>query len=724
MLYNDIMNTKKADGFIIPNIIYALSVIPIFVYALFFTDMSRKDFSSLKAWSDGWVTEQRETVSTDKVSAEVGETVIIKKTLPSVINTNDALCFMSHNANLTVLIDGKMVYEFINPENLTGYGYGDLRHTINLSDSDAGREVCIRIESVFKKKGTGYIEDIYIGLEDDHEHYMIKGRLLSSALSIMIIFFGIFMMGVYFFIPNKKALPYNIMSLGISAVLMGTWCLINTGLIQLATGQVIGLRILNYLVIQFAAYPVICFASSFLVKKNKMYQKVAFAVWLFVIFLIALLRFGMGIDMHNFVLMLYCSYGLSFAFMAYILLKDRRYCLTNNIERNHRYFNFGAIFVIVGAFSDMIVYLLPRGILPNNGGFIRLGLCGFIFAMMLQFLDWWSGERELMQRNDFINSILKYAVSSDDPEENIYEMLGFLGKKLNVERAFIFEEMGDGTFANTYEWCAENITSKSSEFDHIPLEGHIGKVFDDIERSGQAIIKDVEDLKEEGKLDLYRILKDKGIRNTISGALEANGRYIGICGVENIISDMNYNDISEIIRLLSYFFGQLILQRDNNRKLIGYGYSDLMTGVGNRRAFERFEKYDLDKDDTYGYIMCDINGLKKVNDNRGHEAGDDLIKGVCESLVSVFGKEHVYRMGGDEFVAFSFAENEEKLKEQIEEAKKRIETEDRSASIGYVFCENGNIAYEEVKVNADKHMYHEKQIFYQGKNERRKLRND
>ena len=234
----------------------------------------------------------------------------------------------------------------------------------------------------------------------------------------------------------------------------------------------------------------------------------------------------------------------------------------------------------------------------------------------------------------------------------------------------------------------------------------------------------MEDLKAEGKEDLYRILKENGIRNTIAGVLEANGRYIGICGVENIISEKNYNDISEIIHLLSYFFGQLILQRDNNKKLIGYGYNDLMTGVGNRRAFERFEEYDLDKASTYGYIMCDINGLKKINDNLGHEAGDALIKGVCDSLVNVFGRDHVYRMGGDEFVVFSFTNSEEELKKQIQDAKKQIETGDRSASIGYVFCEKGCIPYSEVKVMADKHMYHEKQLFYQGKNERRKRRDD
>ncbi len=145
-----------------------------------------------------------------------------------------------------------------------------------------------------------------------------------------------------------------------------------------------------------------------------------------------------------------------------------------------------------------------------------------------------------------------------------------------------------------------------------------------------------------------------------------------------------------------------------------------MTDVGNRRAFERFEDEELDKDGTYGFVMCDINGLKAVNDTQGHEAGDALIKGVCQSLVDTFGKMNVFRMGGDEFVVVSHVKSEGELEAKVNLAKKFIEMEKRSASIGYVFCENGSIPYEEVKVEADKRMYQEKQLYYSGRNERRK----
>ena len=50
-------------------------------------------------------------------------------------------------------------------------------------------------------------------------------------------------------------------------------------------------------------------------------------------------------------------------------------------------------------------------------------------------------------------------------------------------------------------------------------------------------------------------------------------------------------------------------------------------------------------------VMCDINGLKEINDQKGHDAGDKFIVQTAQTLKSVFGKRHVYRFGGDEFIA-------------------------------------------------------------------------
>lgn len=714
------MKQKKQDKFDFFNLIYALVLIVYLIYGLFFTDIfnSSEDIDSSN-WAGQWISEEGQEVDANRVIASVGDTVTITKPLPSLINRGDSLCFISHNANVKVTIDGEEVLNFVSSKNFTGYGYGDLKQYIGLSKLDQGKEVKIEVTSSFKNKGTGYIEKIYLGNPDKYSHTLIGQKLFGAVLSMLIMFFGFFIIAMYLCTPRRHDLPYDVVAMGVSAVLMGAWCLVYTGILPILTGKVIGYRIFSYLLIQFSAYTVVCVAASFLVRKERFYKRLALVSWVFVMIVFSILRFGFNYDMHNLMYILYFSYTVSFGYMIFILMMDRRYCIKHHIEKHIRYFNFGALFVLLGAFADMFAYLDNTSPFYGKGNFVRLGLCCFIFSMMLQFLDWWSGERKAMKRSDFINNVLKQAVSSDDPETNINRMMDFVGNKLKAERAFIFEENGDGTYTNTYEWCKEGLASKSKEFANVPLDGYIGKVFQDIDSTGHAVIEDVTQLKEED-IDLYNVLYKNDVENVVAGVLEANGEFKGIFGVENIMLGDSLTDISEVVKLLSYFFGQLVIQRDNNLKLIGYGYNDLMTDVGNRRAFERFEDEELDKEGTYGFIMCDINGLKAVNDNQGHEAGDDLIKGVCQSLVDTFGKMNVFRMGGDEFVVVSHVKSEGELEAKVNLAKKFIEMEKRSASIGYVFCENGSIPYEEVKVEADKRMYQEKQLYYSGRNERRK----
>ena len=716
------MKNTKLTACIIPCLIYILVVGIIMFYALFFTDLHDGPNEPLISWSDEWSLPDGQLVNVDKLSAKANEErIVLTKTIPDTIAGNVALCFMAHNSDVEVYLDNTLIHAYTSTENIIGYGYSDVRHSVLLSGQDTGKQIRIEYTSSFKKKGEGNVEKIYLGNPDDYERMLLKGRLIATIISLIIIFFGIMMIGIYFFIPQKEHLPYNVMALGFSALLMGCWCLSGTGIIQLITGHVIAFRIVNYFFVFFASFPILSFVNSFTVKKSKTPPKVMFIVWILFLMLILVLRFVMDIDLHNVMILFYAEYAFTFIYMAILLIDNKRYCSANNINQDRRFFVAGSLAFFAGASLDMISYFIIGNFHFSQGTFVRLGLCCFIFLMIIHFLYWWAEEQQLMQRTDFVNNVLQYAVASNDPEKNINDMLAYLVKRLKVDRAFIFEKNPDGSFANTYECCAEHVKSKSADFMNIPLEGYISKVYEDIEQTGQAIIRDINDLKDNKNNDLYNMLHEKGINNSVAGVLEANGENFGMCGVENLRVKTNLDDISEIIRLLSYFFGQLIAQRNNNRMLIRLGYNDQLTGAGNRRAFEKFERTSLDPKGTFGYIMCDINGLKKVNDSHGHEAGDEMIKYVGQCFIQIFGVEHVFRMGGDEFVILSFADSESALIEQINTAQKMITDRNYTASIGYVFCENGNIPLNEIKKKADQLMYHEKELFYQGSNERRRI---
>ena len=157
---------------------------------------------------------------------------------------------------------------------------------------------------------------------------------------------------------------------------------------------------------------------------------------------------------------------------------------------------------------------------------------------------------------------------------------------------------------------------------------------------------------------------------------------------------------------------------------------DELTGLYNRRGYEAdCEKIvKADSLSEYNIIMLDLNGLKLVNDNIGHEAGDELIIGAAKCMHNAFsGLGSVYRVGGDEFVAL--------LKGSEEHVKAATDTfdyltanfkgrliEELTVSKGTVICsQHPELTFDEMKAMADKLMYADKDEYYRrtGKDRRK-----
>jgi diguanylate cyclase (GGDEF)-like protein len=79
--------------------------------------------------------------------------------------------------------------------------------------------------------------------------------------------------------------------------------------------------------------------------------------------------------------------------------------------------------------------------------------------------------------------------------------------------------------------------------------------------------------------------------------------------------------------------------------------TDPLTGLANRRAFEKHLEARIATGQPFCVILIDLNGFKQVNDRLGHVAGDDLLKQFSSELKYQFTPaEMVGRWGGDEFV--------------------------------------------------------------------------
>ena len=146
-------------------------------------------------------------------------------------------------------------------------------------------------------------------------------------------------------------------------------------------------------------------------------------------------------------------------------------------------------------------------------------------------------------------------------------------------------------------------------------------------------------------------------------------------------------------------------------------FTDKLTGIKNNTAFLQEVVYlrndILQKKANFALFVIDANGLKYINDNYGHELGNELIIKVTQMAAEVFGSEHLYRIGGDEFAVIMYNGTEEicedyerRFQEVVELQKGKIWA---AASIGHaVYSEKMDTTYESVFNRADEDMYENK----------------
>ncbi len=182
--------------------------------------------------------------------------------------------------------------------------------------------------------------------------------------------------------------------------------------------------------------------------------------------------------------------------------------------------------------------------------------------------------------------------------------------------------------------------------------------------------------------------------------------------------------IDSPIQKVIYAIRNIDEEKKNVEKWKQRSNTDELTGLYNRHAYEEdisaIEKIEIKED--FVYISIDVNGLKSVNDSRGHEAGDELISGASECIRKCFGSYgKLYRTGGDEFVALIHADDSslEEIKADVEEVTKRWRGTYNvylTFSCGYVkYKENKDLTIHQIANLADRRMYEDKRIYYQKK---------
>jgi diguanylate cyclase (GGDEF)-like protein len=149
-------------------------------------------------------------------------------------------------------------------------------------------------------------------------------------------------------------------------------------------------------------------------------------------------------------------------------------------------------------------------------------------------------------------------------------------------------------------------------------------------------------------------------------------------------------------------------------ELVRQATTDVVTGLTNRRGF--VEAVAADRGNrSFAVLTIDVDGLKTVNDQFGHEAGDELIRSVALACSGAARKDDIVaRLGGDEFAIFAIGatvDDGRVIAARIQEAVSTVLVRGRRARASIGVAEGGPLSdLEDVLGESDAAMYADKRM--------------
>ena len=183
-----------------------------------------------------------------------------------------------------------------------------------------------------------------------------------------------------------------------------------------------------------------------------------------------------------------------------------------------------------------------------------------------------SGMRSVQNLETVINEGLRIALLEETPDQSLETLLKHLGKVLNGERTYIFEQNDSGCDDNTYEWVADGVEPEKENLQNVPPE--VCASWYRIFSVGKYIvIENLEDIREMDPLQ-YENLKRQGIHSLVVVPLYDGEKIIGFYGVDNPpVKSMEY--ASNMLQTAAYFIVSSLKRRNLVRELQKRSYNVL-----------------------------------------------------------------------------------------------------------------------------------------------------
>ncbi len=265
----------------------------------------------------------------------------------------------------------------------------------------------------------------------------------------------------------------------------------------------------------------------------------------------------------------------------------------------------------------------------------------------------------------------------------------------------------------------------------LPMDTYLDEGFYDIAMSWKQTLGDSTCiiLKDQRDMDWLKTvnplwhesLMGAFVRNIVLFPLNYNDETQGYMWAVNFNTE-NTVKIKETLELTTFFIASEIANQNLLMKLELMGTMDMLTGVMNRNAMNNTVS-DIISGKTkianpYAMLFIDLNGLKRVNDESGHDKGDNLLRTAANVLKGAFPEGKIYRAGGDEFMIISPDTDEKALEQKLARLEQISEESNVHLSVGTYIVQEGEDIRTAMHI-ADERMYETKKEYYEAHPERK-----
>lgn len=350
----------------------------------------------------------------------------------------------------------------------------------------------------------------------------------------------------------------------------------------------------------------------------------------------------------------------------------------------------------------------------------NIGYCSYTYTITVNADSELMSNISLETASDVLETCIKL-YSSSDFQTSIDDAIMHIRDLCNANRCVLL--MTDFN-ARTCEVISDSHIIEGSKG---PIQSIITNDFFDIVSTWPATIagsdffmlknaNDMQVLKERNPVWYESLIKYE-VNTLVLFPLNYNGETKGYIWVTDF-SEEDALKIRETLELTTYFISYAVANHQMVQQLEVMSTIDLLTGVKNRNAMNKRVQELVDGKKAYPdslyVVFADLNGLKKVNDNEGHVAGDLLLKNAAIALQNTFPGQEIYRAGGDEFTVFVSGMNDSEFEEKYGMLRQYSDVTKNNGVCFAIGCckDDGKNDIRADMAAADERMYADKEEYY------------